>query len=267
MTELIEFLSYGFIQRALIAGIITAIVSAALGVFVLLRRMSFFSDAIAHASLLGVALGLLLNINMTVGAIAVSILIGISIASMAKDRTLASDTIIGVVFSSSVALAVFIISLMDSVSVDLTSLLFGDILAVSKVDIWFTVVVAVLTIIFIRVFSKSMLKMIFNRDLAGVESKTVEMMDYLFLALLAVVIAVSLKIVGAILISALIIIPAATAQNISRNIRQMFVISIIVGIVSVILGMFFSFIFDSPSGSTIVLVSSVLFIVSILFKK
>lgn len=267
MTDLANFIGFAFVQRALIAGIILALVGATLGVFVLLRRMSFFSDAIAHVSLLGIALGFLLQINITIGAIAASVLIGLTIANLARRQNLASDTIIGVVFSASVALAIFIISLLDTVTVDLTSLLFGDILTVTRIDIWLGLIVLALTVLFLRYYTKPMLKMIFNRDIAVVEHKGIEVMDYLFLGLLALAIAVSLKIVGAILVSALIIIPAATAQNISSNLRQMFVISIIVGIVSVILGMFFSFVFDSPSGSTIVLIASILFTLSLLFRK
>lgn len=267
MVELVEFFSYGFVQKALISGVILSISASLLGVIVLLRRMSFFSDAIAHASLLGIALGLIIQIHPTIGAIAGSILVGLFIAWLTQKRKLSSDTIIGVVFSSSVALAVFIISILDKVSVDLTALLFGNILAVSTQDIWLAGLVLILTLLFLRFYLKKMLKTVFSYDLARVEEKGVELMDYTFLALLALVIAISLKIIGAILVSALIIIPAATAQNLSRNLKQMFLLSLIIGIVSVLVGMFFSFVFDSPSGATIVLSSSFLFLISLFFRK
>lgn len=267
MTELLSFFSYGFVQRALLAGTILSVVTAILGVFVLLRRMSFFSDAIAHASLLGIAIGLIFAVQPIIGAIIGSILVGLLIAALSKKRTLPSDTIIGVVFSSSVALAIFIISILDSVSVDLTALLFGDILAVSQIDIWLAVIVFLLSMIFFKLYRKRMLLGVFSREIAKIEYKSIDRMDYIFLSLLALVIAVSLKILGVILVSALIIVPAASAQNISSNIRQMFIFAIIIGAISVVFGMFLSFIFDSPSGSTIVLVSSIFFVFSLFFRK
>ncbi len=266
MQALITFFSYAFIQRSLAAGIILAVVAALLGVFVVLRRMSFFSDAIAHASLAGVAVGLILSLHPTLGAVAVSVLIALLMGSIVQRRVLSSDTAIGVLFSSSIALAVFLISLMPNVRVDLSSLLFGDILAVSLTDIGLAFALLVATVLFLSVASKPLLILVFNRDLVEVEQKHIQRIDYLFLTLLAITIAMSLKIAGAILVSALIIVPAATAQNIARNVRQMFVFAVILAVISVVVGMFFSFLFDSPSGSTMVLVSTILFIVSLFFK-
>lgn len=266
MEALITFFSYAFIQRSLVAGIVLAVVAALLGVFVVLRRMSFFSDAIAHASLAGVAVGLIFSLHPTLGAVAVSVLIALLMGSIVQRRALASDTAIGVLFSSSIALAVFLISLMPNVRVDLSSLLFGDILAVSVTDIRLALALLVGTVLFLSVASKPLLTLVFNRDLVEVEQKNIQRIDYLFLTLLAITIAMSLKIAGAILVSALIIVPAATAQNLARNVRQMFVFSVILAVISVVVGMFFSFLFDSPSGSTMVLVSTMLFIVSLFFK-
>lgn len=267
MNEIAEFLSYTFIQRALIAGTFVAIAGALLGVFVVLRRMSFFSDAIAHASLAGVAIGLLLQLQPTVGAIAVSLIIAMSMAGLLQRRTLSADTIIGVLFSTSLALAVFIISSLPSARADLNSLLFGDILAVTQTDIYLALALMVATIIFMARFTRSMVVMTFNRELAEVErGRAVKRVDYAFLGLLALTIAISLKMIGAILVSALIIIPAATAQNISRNLRMMFLFSIIFAVLSVGLGLLLSFTFNSPSGSTIVLTSGAFFILSLALR-
>lgn len=266
MTPLFTFLSYAFIQRSLIAGVVLAVVAALLGVFVVLRRMSFFSDAIAHASLAGVAIGLILSVHPTIGAVAVSVGIALLMGSIVQKRALASDTAIGVLFSSSIALAVFLISLMPNLRVDLSSLLFGDILAVSTTDIWISTILLLLTLVFLAVASKPLLTLVFNRDLVEVEQKHIARIDYAFLALLAITIAVSLKIAGAILVSALIIVPAATAQNLARNVRHMFLLSVAIAITSVLSGMYLSFLFDSPSGSTIVLVASGMFLLSLFVK-
>jgi zinc transport system permease protein len=268
MNELAAFFSYAFIQRALIAGILVAVAAALLGVFVVLRRMSFFSDAIAHASLAGVAIGLLLQLHPTVGAIAVSLVIAMSMAGLLQRRTLSADTIIGVLFSTSLALAVFIISSLPSARADLNSLLFGDILAVTRTDILLALALLTATVVFMYLFTRSMVVMTFNRELAEVErGKTIKRVDYAFLGLLALTIAISLKMIGAILVSALIIIPAATAQNISRNLRQMFIFSIIFALLSVIFGLLLSFTFNSPSGSTIVLTSGAFFILSLALRS
>ncbi len=267
MTEFVTFLSFGFVQRALIAGLVLAVLASMLGVFVLMRRMSFFSDAMAHASLLGVAISLLLVMNPVIGAVIGSLLVSLLIAFLIRQRTLSADTIIGVVFSSSVALAIFLMSTFQRSPVDLTSLLFGDLLAVSTVDVVLALILFVLTAFFVKFYTKPMLIAGFHKDLAKLEYKRTELIEALFLALLAFVIAVSLKMAGAILVSALIIIPAAAAQNMAKNIRQMFLASVLIGAVSVVLGMYFSFVFDSPSGSTIVLVASMFFLLSLLVRS
>jgi len=267
MLPLAEFLSYSFIQRSLTAGVILAVVSALIGVFVVLRRMSFFSDAIAHASLAGVAIGLALQISPTLGAIFVSIGIAFIMANLTQRRILSSDTIIGVLFSSSIALAVFIISLLPQYRVDLTSLLFGDILVVSRADVVLAIILLLATLVIFKLYGKTLVKLTFNRDVALVEDRSVALVEYLFLGLVGFTVAVCLKIVGAVLVSALIILPAATAQHISRDLRTMFAVSVILAVIGVFLGMYFSFLFDSPSGSTIVLTLTVFFLGSFLFRK
>lgn len=212
------------------------------------------------------AIGLILSLHPTAGAIAISVLIALVMGGIVKKQTLSSDTVIGVLFSSSIALAVFLISLLPNLRVDLSSLLFGDILAVSVTDIYLAVALLIATLIFLAFGTKPLLTLVFNRDLAEVEHPHIAKVDYIFLALLAITIAISLKIAGAILVSALIIVPAATAQNLARNVRQMFVLSVLVALVSVLVGMFLSFVFDSPSGSTMVLTASVLFVISLLAR-
>lgn len=267
MISFAEFFAYTFIQRSLAAGTILAVVAAVLGVFVVLRRMSFFSDAIAHASLAGVAIGLALQISPTVGAIAISVIIALLMAELTQRKLLSSDTIIGVLFSSSIALAVFIISLLPQYRIDLTSLLFGDILVVSVGDIVLAAALLLATLVVMRLYGKTLIKLTFDRDVARIEDRSVNRVEYLFLFLLGFTIAAALKIVGAILVSALIILPAATAQHISRDLRQMFAISVSVSLISVLLGMYLSFVFDSPSGATIVLVLTTFFLGSLLFRK
>lgn len=267
MEALFQFFQFDFVIRALIGGTILAMTSAVLGCFVVLRRMSFFTDAIAHASLTGVALALIFTLDPTVGAIIFSIFIGLLLSRLDRKKVLSSDTIIGVLFTSSIALAVIIIRLLPGVQYDLNSLLFGDILTVTTYEVILSLILMILVLLFTKKYVKPMLKLIFQKDLAQVEHKGLIIMDYLFLTLLALIISVSLKMIGAILVSALIIIPAATAQNIARNVRYMFFLSVVFAMLTVVIGMFASFLLETPSGATIVVVQAMVFLLSSMFKN
>jgi zinc transport system permease protein len=267
MIDFATFIQFAFVQKALLAGGLLAVVASILGVFVVLRRMSFFSDAVAHASLSGVAIGLLLQLDPAIGAICVSVLVGLGMGALMKKQTISSDTIIGVLFSSSMALAIFIISLLPGTQVDITSLLFGNILLIETIDLYFAGALLLATLLFIRYATKPMLKYTFDEDIALIEHKKMQLIQYIFLALLAMTIAVSLKIVGAVLVSALIIIPAASAQNVSTDLRSMVLYALCFALLSVFAGMYLSFVFDSPSGSTIVLSATAIFLTSLVFRR
>ncbi len=264
---MIDLLSYTFIQRALIAGIIIGVIASVLGVFVILRKMSFFSDAIAHSSLTGVALGVLLAVNPIIGAIVFSILVALGISYLNKKNVLSLDTIIGVFFSSSIALGVVIIGFLRGYRVDLFRFLFGDILGISSLDIIIMSVLGVAVLVFTFFFFKDFAKIAFYRDLAKVEGVPVNIFDYLFMIILALTIAVGIKIAGAILIGPLLIIPAAAAKNIARNLKTMFVMSVVFGILASLTGLVVSYYLDTASGPTIVLMGTFIFIITLSSRK
>jgi len=264
---MIDLLSYPFIQRALIAGVIIGVIAAILGVFVILRKMSFFSDAIAHSSLSGVALGVLFGINPLLGAVVFCVLVALGIAFLNKKGVLSLDSIIGVFFSATVALGVVIIGFLKGYRVDLFKFLFGDILGVSSLDIIIMSVLGVAVIVLVAFLFKDFAKIAFYRDLAQVEGVPVDFFDYLFMAVLALTIAVGLKIAGAILIGPLLIIPAAAAKNIARNLKTMFVLSIVFGILSSVTGLVVSYYLNTASGPTIVLMSTFIFIITLSSRK
>jgi zinc transport system permease protein len=261
--DLLPILEYPFMQRALAAGVAVGFLCSVVGVFVTLRSMAFFSDAIAHSALAGIALGILFGMAPVPAAIIFCVVVAAGITYLTYRTELTSDTVIGVFFSGSIALGVLLMGLQEGYQTDLLTYLFGDVLAVSRLDVLLAVGLAVFvtTIVFGR--STLLVKIAFNRDLAQVEGAPVVVWDYIFMALLALTIAVSLKIVGIILVSALVIVPAATARNVARDFRSLMGLSVAVGLISAVGGLVASFYLNTASGPTIVMLSIVLFIISL----
>jgi ABC-type Mn2+/Zn2+ transport systems, permease components len=257
-------LQYPFMQRALLAGLAVGFLCAVVGVYVTLRSMSFFSDAISHSALAGIALGVLIGVAPVPAAVVFCVVVALGITFLTFRSDLTSDTVIGVFFSGSMALGVLLIGLQSGYQTDLLSYLFGDILSVSDLDVVLAVALAavVSTIIFWR--STVLIKIAFNRDLARVEGVRVVAWDYLFLTLLALTVAVSLKVVGIILVSALIIVPAAAARNIARDFRTLVGLAVGVGVISAVAGLVLSYYLNTASGPTVVMVAVVFFIASYL---
>lgn len=264
---MLEFLNFPFIQRALLAGLLVSVALALLGIFVVLRKMSFFGDAIAHFSFTGIALGFLFNFNPIITAVIFSVLLALSIGLVQNRTTIAADTTIGVFFSGAAALGIFIIGLLKGYRSDLFQYLFGDILAITTLDIYLAVVICGLTILVFAIFSKDFFKITFNKELARTNGVRTILLEYLFLGLLAAVTAIAIKIVGIILVTALLIIPAATAKNIAKNFKEMISFTSVFAVLSVSLGLLASYALNTASGASIVLVSLLFFIVSSLLRK
>ena len=261
-----EFFHFAFVQRSLIVGLIMALLSSFLGVFVILRRMTFFSDAISHASLTGIALGIIWGVSPTGGAVVFSLLIGLLVIWLSQKKILQIDSIIGVLFSGSVALGVLLLSRVSGYKVNLVSFLFGDILAVSQSDLILSIVLAVLVTAVILLYFKKFLFTAFSEELSHVKGINTTFWNYLFAAVLSLSIALSIKVVGVVLVSALIIIPATAAKLISKNIREMVFWSALFGVVSVVSGLVSAYYFDVPSGPAIVIVEVVFFVLAWILK-
>lgn len=257
-----------FMQRAFLTGILMGSTLSLLGVFVILRRSAFFGDAVAHFAFAGIALGFLLAFNPIIAAAFISLILALGIGyihNRAPEQSL--DTIIGIFFSGAAALGIFIIGLLKGYRADLFQFLFGDIIAISIQDVYIALSITVMVgIIFIGTW-KPLFKITFNREIAQVSGIKVHWYEYLFLGLLAVVSATSIKVVGIILVPALLVIPAAAAKNISRSFRQMIAYALFIGVISVVGGLVGSFYFNTASGATIVLVSIACFLLTLLVKK
>jgi len=264
MNMISEFISYPFIQRALLASIMAGVLCPFVGNFVVLRRMSFFADAISHSAFAGIAAGALLGTDLSLSSVIVAILIALLIAFLSEKTTLSHDTVIGIAFSGAIAMGMLIMGMLKGYRADLFAFLFGDILAITYSDLILILVISILTITILLAFLKPFLQITFNRDLARVEGINVRFFEYLLFLIIAIVITVSLKIVGMILVTSLMIVPAASAKNLASSMKGLFILSSIFGVVSGIVGLIGSMYLNTSSGPTIVLVSIGIFIVTVL---
>lgn len=252
-----------FFTRALLAGIGVALVAGPLGCFIIWRRLAYFGDALSHGALLGVAMGLILDVNIVVAVFTVSAMIAIALLVLDQWLPVGSDALLGLLSHSALALGLVVLSFMTWIRIDLMGLLFGDILSVSVNDLTIiytgsAVVLGILMMIWTPLFAQTV-----SPDLAKAEGIKGERANFIFMLLLACVIAISMKIVGVLLITALLIIPAATARRFAFGPEGMAIIASLLGVAAVVLGLFGSLEFDTPSGPSIVLAALLLFLISL----
>jgi len=253
-----------FFVRALVAGVGVALVAGPLGCFVVWRRLAYYGDTLAHSAMLGVSLAIFLQINIIASVFVVAIMMSVLLLFLQKNGGLASDALLGLLSHSALALGLVAIAFMTWVQIDLRSLLFGDILSVSKLDVatvWIggSFVIAVLLLIWRRLFAATV-----NEELAQAEGMKPDQVNLVFMVLMALTIAISMKIVGVLLITALLIIPAATARRLASTPEQMAVLSVVTGVLAVFGGLFGSLQLDTPSGPSIVVTSLVMFLATLL---
>ena len=253
-----------FFSRSLIAGAGVALVAGPLGCFIVWRRLAYFGDTLSHAALLGVALAFLFEVNITLAVFTVSVFVSLALLLLQKRATLSSDALLGLLAHSALAVGLVALAFMTWIRVDLMGFLFGDILAVTRTDIaiiWGggACVLFILVIIWRSLFAATV-----NVELAQAEGMNPERANIIFMLLMAAVIAISMKIVGVLLITALLIIPAAAARRFATGPEQMAILSGLIGVIAVFGGLFGSLEWDTPAGPSIVVAALVLFVVSIL---
>tara|TARA_B100000768_G_scaffold5296_1_gene6341 strand:- start:104 stop:931 length:828 start_codon:yes stop_codon:yes gene_type:complete len=250
-----------FIIRGILAGIAVALISGLVGCFVVWRRMSYYGESIAHSSLLGVGLGILMGVGINLGIVFTCLLFGILFLFLQQSKVLSSDTLLGVLAHVALAIGIIVISL-NKIKIDIHAFLFGDILTVSSNDLWGMYLGVVIAIILICYNWSSLLLVTIDEDLAKAEGIKPLYINLLFTSILTIVVAVSVQIIGLLLITAMLIIPAAASRRLVNSPELMALVATIIGIISVILGIFLSVELDTPSGPAIVVVSSVLFFLS-----
>jgi len=261
-----EFLSYGFIQRALLTGGLLGVTCALLGVFVVLRRMAFIGVGISHAALGGVAIGLLVGAPPVAAAGVFSVLVAWVIGWITRRGQVSEDTAIGVFFPTAMALGVALISLSQAYRQDLLGYLFGNILSVGPGDLWLLLGLSGLSLGVLALFFKEFLFLGVDEEAAKAAGLPAAFLSYLLLTILAVTIVAAMKLVGIIMVSAFLVIPAATGQTLGGSVRGMVLFSVASALVSVFMGLWLSWIWSLPSGATVVLFAAALFFGSYLLR-
>jgi zinc transport system permease protein len=250
-----------FFVRALLAGAGVALLAGPLGCFIVWRRMAYFGDTLAHAALLGVALAFLLEWNVSLTVFLVAALIACGFLIFQRNGQLSSDAVLGLLSHSSLALGLVVLALMTWVRVDLLALLFGDVLAVSREDLVLIYGGGLLVLTTLALIWRPLLAATVNPDLAEAEGMSPLRTNIIFMFLIALVISVAIKVVGVLLITSLLVIPAAAARHLSRSPEQMALFAAGIGVVAVIAGLFGSLQWDTPSGPSIVVAAMLVFLV------
>jgi zinc transport system permease protein len=248
-----------FIWRALVAGMVIAAVAGPLGTFVVWRKMAYFGDTLSHSALLGIALGILLGLHMTLTMLIVCLAIAVLVVWMERRQRLSHDTLLGIFAHSSLSLGLVALSLVEGLRVDLMSYLFRDILAVGTNELYAIMAGSLIVLVILVMIWRPLLNMTIHEQLARVEGVPVELIRLVFMMLLATVVAVAMKLVGVLLITSLLIIPAAASRSFARTPEQMAVLAAIAGFISVAGGLMMSLSWDTPTGPSIVVAASILF--------
>ena len=260
-------LQYPFMLRALSASVIVGVLCAVMGAYVVLRGMAFLGDALAHAILPGVAIAYLLNGNLLVGALVAAVVIALGIGLFSKGGAIREDTAIGILFAAALSLGIALISSIRTYAVDLSHIMFGNVLGVSPLDLWLTAGLGLLILATVVVLFKPFLVISFDPVLAATLRLPAALLGNLMLVLLALTVVVSLQTVGVGLAAAMLVTPAATAYLLTRRLAPMMLISALLGALASVVGLYISYYADIVSGSAIVLTATAFFLLAFLLTR
>lgn len=264
---MIDLLRYSFMQRALVAGIIIGIICPLIGIFVVLRRMSLIGDSLSHVALSGVAAGLLAGIYPLGTALLFSASAALAIEKLRKSYEDFAELAIAIILSLGISIAVVLISFAKSLNVDLMSYLFGSIITVSKTDVYMIIGLGLIIVAFVKLFYKELFFITFDEEAAKIAGVPVKIINLLFIVLVAMTITVSMRIVGILLVSSMMVMPVATSLQIARSFKQATFLSIIFAEISVVFGVLISYYLEIAPGGTIVLFSVLMLILTIMLKN
>ena len=257
---------YEFLQKALFTSVVVGLICGVIGSFIILRGMSLMGDAISHAVLPGVALSYAFGINFFVGAVLTGVLTAVGIGYVSQNSRIKNDTAIGILFTSAFAIGIIMVTMLKS-STDLYHILFGNVLAVRSSDMWVTVGIGIVVIVTVYAFFKELLLTSFDPTIAAAYGLRNNLIHYLLMTLLTMVTVASLQTVGIVLVVAMLITPAATAYLLTDRLSIMILLAGGFGMLSSVIGLYFSFTYNLASGATIVVVATVLFFLAFLFSR
>lgn len=265
-TAMINLETLQLLAYPLIAGMGVAAIAGPLGAFVVWRKMAYFGDTLAHSALLGVALGFFAGVNLTLAMAIGGLIVSLSLWQLQKQQLLANDTLLGILSHSTLAAGLICVSLLSSARINLFGYLFGDLLTVTSADLIMIYSGGAICIAVLLRFWRALVMVAIDEDLARVEGFAVEKLRLLLMALMAVVVALSMKLVGVLLITALLIVPAAAARRLTRSPEAMAMTAAVVGMTAVFGGLLFSLFWDIPAGPAVVLFASAIFGVTLIIK-
>ncbi|WP_439147246.1 zinc ABC transporter permease subunit ZnuB [Vibrio sp.] len=255
-----------FLLPSILAGLGIALIAGPLGSFVVWRKMAYFGDTLAHASLMGLALGFLFNINLYFALLICCLILAVLLVTLQKQKLVATDTLLGILAHSALSLGLVAVSFLDNVRVDLMSYLFGDLLAVSPTDLVFIYAGAAVIGLVLAIFWRPLLSTTVNEDLAAVDGINIDLMRLILMLLVGIVIAVGMKFVGALIMTSLLIIPAATARKFANTPEQMAFLASVIGSIAVFGGLSLSWFYDTPAGPSVVISAAAMFMLSQMYR-
>jgi zinc transport system permease protein len=265
--NILNILQYGFIQRAIITGIFVALLCSVLGLFLVLRRLSLIGDGLSHISFGGVALGLFLGIFPIYIAIPIAILGALAILAITEQMKVYGDAAIGIISSAGIAGGIILASISHGFNIDLLSYLFGNILAITNLEMYLSIGLSLLVIIIISFFYYDLFSITFNEEHARVTGINVKIINMMLVVLTAITVVLSIRVVGIMLISAFIVLPSVTALQLSRGFRITVIISAIISVIAVIIGIFTSFLLNIPTGAMIVVINLIFLLLAFGYRK
>jgi len=264
---MLDIFQYGFMIRALEVGVLIAAIAPLIGIFLVLRRYSLIADTLSHVSLAGVAIGLLLNINPLLTAIATSVLSSVAIERLRLSKKVYGESALSIFLSGSLAVAIILISLAHGFSIDLFNYLFGSIVTVKQSDVFIIFGIGIIVFATILIFYKELIYITFDEEAAKVGGIPTRFINILLIILAALTVALSIPIVGILLIAALIVIPVVTALQLKKSFLDTIFYAEAISLFSVVSGIVGSFYFNLPAGGSIVIVSLIIFIISLFYNK
>lgn len=262
-----EFLAYSFMQRAVIAGLIVAVLCPTIGIYLVLRRLSMIGEMFAHISLAGVALGIFTGIYPLASALGLSLLAAAALEALRRNYRILGDLAIAILISAGIGLAVVLISLSRAFNADLFSYLFGSVIAISTKDLQLIALVGTIVILLVYLLQKELFFIAFDEEAARAAGVRVDLVNTLFVVATALTISLAMRVVGILLVSSLITVPVAAALQLGRSFRATVYCSYIVAVISVIAGLTLAYHADVAPGGSIVLVSVALFFISVVYRR
>lgn len=262
-----ELFAYGFLQRAVLAGLFVAVACALLGVFIILRRDSMIGHGLAHVVFAGVALGIFLNLTPLAMALLIALITSLLIMKLKERAGLYGDLALAIFSSVGFALGILFVSLAQGFNVDLFGFLFGEILAIETPEVWLSVALAAAVVVIVLMNYHRFMYLTFDRESARASGIRVGRLDTLLTVLTAVTVVLGMKVVGILLVSALLVIPSTTGLQLSSSFKQALILSSIVALASVALGLLLAFFLDLPASAAIVILSFFFFTLSFLLKR